>query len=213
MQWLTWAFLVAVAAETLTRLWLASRQIAAVRRIATRAGAVSRADRARRPAEGGRLHRRAGAARALGDGVSRRWSSSRLTLGGGLAAVDDCSGDPGLAASRGGARCVVASCCCCCSWLGLPFSLWRTFRIEARFGFNRDLAAAVMSSDLAKQLVLGLLLGGPLVLATLALMERAGAWWWIVGVARSGWVWTLGLTWAAPRFIAPLFNRFSPLDG
>jgi STE24 endopeptidase len=53
-------------------------------------------------------------------------------------------------------------------------------------------------------------LGAPLLLATLTLMERAGTWWW-------GWVWliwlafTLGLTWAAPKFIAPLFNRFSPL--
>jgi STE24 endopeptidase len=42
-------------------------------------------------------------------------------------------------------------------------------------------------------------------------MEKAGAWWWL-------WAWlvwlgaTLGLTWAAPRFIAPLFNRFSPLS-
>jgi len=64
--------------------------------------------------------------------------------------------------------------------------------------------------DLIKQLALTVLLGGPLLLATLGLMERAGARWWL-------WVWliwlawTVVLTWAAPKFIAPLFNRFSPL--
>jgi STE24 endopeptidase len=64
--------------------------------------------------------------------------------------------------------------------------------------------------DLAKQWLLAALLGGPLLLATLTLMERAGARWWIW--AWLIWLgWTLGLTWAAPKFIAPLFNRFSPL--
>jgi STE24 endopeptidase len=64
--------------------------------------------------------------------------------------------------------------------------------------------------DLLKSLLLGVALGGPLVLAALTLMQRAGAWWWLWAWAL--WlVWTLALTWAAPRFIAPLFNRFSPL--
>ena len=55
-----------------------------------------------------------------------------------------------------------------------------------------------------------MLLGGPLLLATLALMERAGQLWWV-------WAWLLWLavmfimTWAYPAFIAPLFNKFSPL--
>ena len=93
--------------------------------------------------------------------------------------------------------------------LGLPFALWRTFRIEARFGFNR-MTAGLYALDLIKRLLLGFALGAPLVIATLALMQGAGRWWWV-------WAWllwlslTLALTWAAPRFIAPLFNRFSPL--
>jgi STE24 endopeptidase len=64
---------------------------------------------------------------------------------------------------------------------------------------------------LLKRWVLGFAIGAPLVLATLALMDRAGAWWWL-------WAWlvwlavSLTLAWAAPRFIAPLFNRFAPLD-
>jgi STE24 endopeptidase len=93
--------------------------------------------------------------------------------------------------------------------VGLPFSLWRTFKIEARFGFNR-ISPRLYAADLAKQLLLSALLGGPLLLAALTLMEHAGAGWW-VWVWLIWLAWTLGLTWAAPRFIAPLFNRFSPL--
>ena len=93
--------------------------------------------------------------------------------------------------------------------VNLPFSLWRTFRLEARFGFNR-ITPALYLADLAKGLALSVLLGGPLVLATLVLMERAGRLWWL-------WAWGLWLAvmlvmaWAWPAFIAPLFNRFSPL--
>ena len=94
--------------------------------------------------------------------------------------------------------------------IDLPFSLWRTFKIEARFGFNRT-TPALFVADLAKSSLIGLLLGGPVVLAALELMERAGALWWL-------WAWAawLGLmllmTWAWPAFIAPLFNEFSALE-
>jgi len=94
--------------------------------------------------------------------------------------------------------------------VNLPFSLWRTFRLEARFGFNR-ITPALYLADLAKGLALSVLLGGPLVLATLVLMERAGRLWWL-------WAWGLWLgvmlvmAWAWPAFFAPLFNRFSPLQ-
>ncbi len=56
-----------------------------------------------------------------------------------------------------------------------------------------------------------MLLGGPLLVATLLVMERAGRWWW-------AWAWvlwlavTLLMAWAWPVFIAPLFNRFVPLE-
>ena len=94
--------------------------------------------------------------------------------------------------------------------VGQPFSLWRTFRIEARFGFNR-ISPRLYALDFAQTIAAARRCSaGPLLLATLTLMEGAGERWWI-------WVWliwlawTLSLTWAAPKFIAPLFNRFSPL--
>jgi len=205
---LTWAFVFAVAAETLTRLWLGSRQIAAVQAHRDEVpepfrGQIALADQQKAAdytTARVRLGRWATVVEALVKLV--------LTLGGGLAAIDAVWRQTGIDEPWRGA-CVVATVMLLLQLIGLPFSLWRTFRIEARFGFNR-VSPRLYAVDLVKQLLLAALLGGPLLLATLALMERAGARWWL-------WVWliwlawTLVLTWAAPRFIAPLFNRFSPL--
>jgi STE24 endopeptidase len=98
---------------------------------------------------------------------------------------------------------------CITGLINLPLSLWSTFRLEARFGFNRT-TLKLFLADLGKSLLLAVLLGTPLLLATLTLMERAGQLWWV-------WAWLLWLammffmTWAFPAFIAPLFNKFSPL--
>jgi STE24 endopeptidase len=208
MQWLTWAFLIALSAETVMRLWLASRQIAAVGAHRNEVpapfrGQVALVDQQKAAdytAARVRLGRWATVVEAL--------VKLGLTLGGGLALIDAAWRHSGLAEPWRGA-CVVATLMLLLQLVGQPFSLWRTFSIEARFGFNR-VSPRLYALDFAKQLLLSVLLGGPLLLATLALMEGAGARWWI-------WVWliwlawTLGLTWAAPKFIAPLFNRFSPL--
>lgn len=92
----------------------------------------------------------------------------------------------------------------------LPFSLYRTFKLEARFGFNR-MTARLYISDILKQTLLGCALGLPILWAVLSLMQRAGANWWM-------WVWALwlGLNLTLmivyPLFIAPLFNKFTPLS-
>jgi STE24 endopeptidase len=96
--------------------------------------------------------------------------------------------------------------------VGLPFSLYRTFTLEARFGFN-TMTPQLFVADLAKQLLLTVLIGAPLLLAVLWLMGAMGDRWWL-------YVWA---TWLGfnllvlllyPTFIAPLFNKFTPLaDG
>jgi STE24 endopeptidase len=92
----------------------------------------------------------------------------------------------------------------------IPLSLYRQFCVEARFGFNRQTAAGFVV-DLVKETLLGLALGLPLILLTLWLMSATGAAWWL-------WVW---FAWMAfnllilavyPTFIAPLFNKFNPLQ-
>jgi STE24 endopeptidase len=208
MRWLTEIFVGALAAETALRLWLASRQIAAVRAHRDRvpdlfAAEITLADQQR------------AADYTLARVRFGRWATFYgaaikllMTIGGGLAAIDALVHSLRWSEPWQGAL-LVLSVLLLLQLLGLPFALWQTFRIEARFGFNR-MSARLFGLDFAKQLLVGFVLGGPLVLATLALMEKAGAWWWV-------WAWvvwvgaTVGLSWAAPRFIAPLFNRFSPL--
>lgn len=94
--------------------------------------------------------------------------------------------------------------------VGLVFSAWRTFRLEARFGFNR-MTPRLFITDALKMLAVTLVLGVPLLAAILWIMQSAGTdWaWWAWGV----WVgFNLLVLWLYPSFIAPLFNRFTPLD-
>ena len=92
----------------------------------------------------------------------------------------------------------------------LPLSALAQFRVEARFGFNRQTPAGFVA-DLAKQTLLGLLIGGPLLLLVLWLMGVMGENWWL-------WVWGVWMAFnllilaVYPTFIAPLFNKFTPLD-
>ena len=94
--------------------------------------------------------------------------------------------------------------------LSLPFSIYSTFVIEARFGFNKTTPATYML-DLLKGLLLAVLLGTPLLAAILAFFEYAGshAWWYCwIGVT----LYMLMVQFVAPAWIMPLFNKFTPLE-
>jgi STE24 endopeptidase len=209
MQWLTWIFLAALAAETLTRLWLGSRQIVAVQSHRNDVPELFRAQVALADQQKAADYTTARVRMGRWATVFEALVKLGLTLGGGLAAVDALWRHTRLGEPWRGVL-VVATVMLLLQLIGLPFSLWRTFKIEARFGFNR-VSPRLYAVDFAKQLLLAVLLGGPLLLATLTLMEHAGAWWWL-WVWLIWLVWTLALTWAFPKFIAPFFNRFSPLD-
>jgi STE24 endopeptidase len=93
---------------------------------------------------------------------------------------------------------------------GLPFSLYRTFMLEARFGFNK-MTPGLFIADLLKQTLLAVLIGGPVLLAVLWLMAAMGERWWLYV-----WLFWLGFNLLVlllyPTLIAPLFNKFAPLD-
>ncbi len=94
--------------------------------------------------------------------------------------------------------------------LDLPLELWSTFGIESRFGFNRTSARQFLVDHLL-QLTLLILVGGALALVFLWFMTHTGRLWWLW--AWGAWMAFLLLTtWAWPTFIAPLFNRFKPLE-
>ena len=94
--------------------------------------------------------------------------------------------------------------------LDLPFTLYQTFVIEQRFGFNK-MTLNLWLADLLKSTLLGAAIGIPVAALILWLMGAAGSYWWL-------WAWSV---WMAlnllllviyPTFIAPLFNKFKPLD-
>jgi STE24 endopeptidase len=132
-----------------------------------------------------------------------------LTLGGGLQAIDTfwqaaIGSHPMLAGVA-----VILSAVLITSIAEIPFDYYKTFTIDQRFGFNK-MTPAMFFQDLVKNAVVGLVMGLPLLFAALWLMKSAGNYWWL-------WLWCV---WAVfnllvlaiyPTFIAPLFNKFSPL--
>ena len=132
-----------------------------------------------------------------------------LTLGGLLQALNGAWLGVFDAGSHAQGIALIASVALISSAIDLPLSLYRTFVIEVRFGFNK-MTLRLFFLDLVKQTLLGAALGLPLVLCVLWLMQRMGEQWWL-------YVWA---TWIAfnllvltlyPTLIAPLFNKFTPL--
>lgn len=92
----------------------------------------------------------------------------------------------------------------------LPFSVWRKFGLEERFGFNR-MTPKLFIADCIKGALLMILLGAPLLAAILWIMGNTGTLWvwyaWVIWIAFQ-----MLVQWLFPTFIAPLFNTFTPLD-
>ncbi len=131
------------------------------------------------------------------------------TLGGGFDLLDRAWRQSGLGETATGVL-VLLSSLLISTLLELPVNAWRTFGLEQRHGFNRS-TPALFVSDQIKQLLILVVIATPLIWLALWLMQGAGRLWWVYLWA----VWTgLGLfmMWAYPTLIAPLFNRFTPLD-
>ena len=94
--------------------------------------------------------------------------------------------------------------------LDLPFTLYQTFVIEERFGFNKT-SFTLWLQDFAKSLLLSTMIGLPFITLVIWMMGATGPWWWL-------WVWGvwMGFNLLAlliyPTWIAPLFNKFQPLE-
>ncbi|HET6263790.1 MAG TPA: M48 family metallopeptidase [Usitatibacter sp.] len=132
-----------------------------------------------------------------------------LTLAGGLAAIDRWSESllgTGPARELGTVFGVLLA----TTLVALPFDVYRTFTIESRHGFNRT-TPKLFALDLLKGATLAFALGAPLLLVVFWLVGAAGPYWWVYTWIM--WIgFTLALVMAFPRWIAPLFNRFTPLE-
>lgn len=94
--------------------------------------------------------------------------------------------------------------------INLPFSIYSTFVIEERFGFNKTTPKTFIS-DLLKGFALGLLIGMPLLAGILAFFMYAGDLAWLYAWAAVT-VFSLIMQYVAPTWIMPIFNKFTPLE-
>lgn len=209
MHIFTLLFLVALSLSTAIQLWLVARQVNHVR-----------SHRARVPAAfaekiGLEAHQKAAdytIAKNQLERIEILIGGSMLliwTLGGGLALLDKTvrhfSDSPLIIGTA-----FLVGMAITMSLLDLPLSIWRTFVLEEKFGFNRT-TAKIFVGDLIKHTLLMLVIATPLIALVLWLMENSGPQWWIYVWA----VWIgfgLFMMWAYPTFIAPLFNKFMPLE-
>ena len=201
-------FLAALVLTTVLRLWLARRQVC---HIAASRGAVPAAFRESITLE---AHQRAAdytAAKvrlAMIEVVIGALFVLALTLGGVLQFLHTAWSSLGFDGLPHGLA-FIAGLAVLSTLVDLPFSLYRTFVIEERFGFNK-MTPRLFLIDLAKGTLIGALIGLPVLLAVLWLMERMGPYWWI-----HVWLFWLGFNLLAlliyPTVIAPLFNKFTPL--
>ena len=202
-------FLAALITATGLRLWLASRH---VRHIQANRGAVPAAfsndiglDAHQKAADYSSAKTRLNMKALVFDAAVLLV----LTFGGGLQAIDNLTASIFSSGILRGVA-FVAILTVILSVIELPFDLYRTFGIESRFGFNK-MTVAMFFGDLAKQAAVGTALGLPILFAVLWLMAGMGELWWL-------YVWLVAIAFMlfvqfiAPSVIAPLFNKFAPMQ-
>jgi STE24 endopeptidase len=202
-------FLAALAGSLLLRYWLAVRHLTHVRSHRTKVPAsfaerISLAEH-QKAADYTITNTRFGM-------LALAWESLLLlgwTLGGGLELLDTAWRDSGFGPVATGTG-LLLSAMIIMTLLDMPFTLYHTFVIEQRFGFNRT-TAGVFIADLLKQAALLFIIGGPLLALALWIMEASGGLWWLY-VWLVWMTFTLIMFWAYPAVIAPLFNKFTPLE-
>ena len=191
------------------RLWLAARHIAHIARYRAAVPAEFAAhialDAHQKAADYSIEKTRLGMVETLAEGAFLLF----ITLGGALLWIDALSANwLGTGYARG--IVTIFAVMLLSSLLFLPFDLKRTFGIEVKYGFNK-MTLGLYVADAFKGMVLALLIGVPLLLVTFWLIEKMGALWWL-------YVWLVWLGFSLfmlavyPTFIAPLFNKFSPLE-
>jgi STE24 endopeptidase len=210
MHWFGLLFISALALSTAARLWLSVRHI---RHIVANRDAVPREFAGRIPLAAHQKAADYNVAKARVDLVETSATAGlalAFTFGGGLQSLSEWSGRLFQPGGYALGIALIVSFVVISSIVDLPFGLYRTFVIESRFGFNR-MTLRLYVLDLIKGAALGALLGIPLALVVLWLMARIGGQWWLA-------VWLVWVTFSLlvatifPTFIAPLFNKFSPLE-
>jgi len=205
----TWLFLAALAAASATRLWLARRQMRHVRAHRDAVPAMFAEAIALAAHQKAADYTIAKAKLGMIDVVISAALLLALTLGGVIQRLSDAWASAFETGSVLHGTALLLSILLLQALVGLPTTLYRTFGVEARFGFNR-MTVRLFIVDLVKHMLVALALGVPLLLAVLWLMGRMGEHWWL-------YVWIVWVLYsvlmmmAYPALILPLFNKFTPL--
>jgi STE24 endopeptidase len=205
----TFIFIAALALTTLAKLWLARRHLA---HIAAHRTAVPDAFHEKVQLGDHQKAAEYTSAKTRFDMLGALFDTALLlafTLAGGIQSIADL-GNGWFNAPIAQGMATIVMVLVIYSLLEAPFNIYRTFVIEARFGFNK-MTFKLYLLDALKGILIGAGLGLPLLFAVLWLMERMGAYWWLY-VWIVWVVFNLLVLYIYPSFIAPLFNKFSPMQ-
>jgi len=202
-------FIAALALTTLAKIWLARRHLA---HVATHRNAVPEAFSLQIALDS---HQKAAdytCAKTRFAMLGIVFDAALLlvfTLGGGIQLASElCQGWFDSALLQGVAT--LAGVLLVSSLLETPFNIYKTFVIEARFGFNH-MTIKLYLLDMLKGMLVGTALGLPLLFGVLWLMDGMGEYWWLY-VWGAWMAFNLLILFIYPSFIAPLFNKFTPLQ-
>lgn len=206
---LTFIFIGVLILNTLTRLWLGSRQINHVQANRTQVPAAFADNISLQSHQKAADYSSAKTRLVLVEVIAQALLLLAFTLGGGLQWLDDAWRNTLQNHEIVRGALVICSALLISALIDIPFEFYKTFSVDERFGFNK-MTKAMFFGDLVKHSLVGFALGLPILFAALWLMQGAGQYWWLY----------LWLVWSLfnivmlavyPTFIAPLFNKFTPL--
>ena len=206
---LTFIFIGLLILTTLTRLWLGLRQISHVQANRAQVPAAFADNISLESHQKAADYSSAKTRLVLVEVVVQALLLLAFTLGGGLQWLDDAWRNLLLNHEIVRGALIICSALLISALFDIPFEFYKTFSVDERFGFNK-MTKAMFFGDLVKHSLVSLALGLPILFAALWLMQGAGQYWWFY----------LWLVWSLfnivmlavyPTFIAPLFNKFTPL--
>lgn len=207
---LTITFITLLVATTLVRIWLGRRHIAHVQSHRNQVPQAFSENIALEAHQKAADYTAAKTKLVLIEASVQAVLLAVLTVGGGLQWIDDAWRNIIVEHEIARGALVIVSAMLVSSLIDLPFDYYKTFVVDERFGFNK-MTPSMFFSDLIKQSIVGIILGAPILFAALWLMEGAGEYWWFyLWVIWS--VFNLLMLAIYPTFIAPFFNKFTPLE-
>ena len=202
-------FISLVVLTTLTRVWLGNRHISFVQKHRNEVPKAFSKDISIEAHQKAADYTSAKTKLVIAESLVQAALLLTFTLGGGLQWIDYVWRDfmPEHEMLRGAL--VILSALIISGIIDAPFDYYKTFVIDAHFGFNK-MTRGMFIGDMIKQSILGIALGAPILFAALWLMEGAGEYWWLYLWAVWS-VFNLLVLAIYPTFIAPIFNKFTPL--